>query len=330
MKNERLLALMDCLLNEGRKSAEELARRFEVSVRTIYRDMDSLCAAGIPIVAEAGSGGGFKIEESYRIDRGFLTPAELSDLNSILAAYVKATNDRGLGHSLGKLSSLGPRGTELAGDRSGASLLARPAASAERRPPLPPPLIADLSPWGGAICDPRLIAELRRAIAERRVVAFSYVDGEGRESRRETEPYSVVIGGAVWYLHAWCRLRGAFRLFKIGRMRDLRVLPERYDPWARQPIPQPFAFEGAPEPIGRIEVSVDATLKASLEEYFPGLGEGPGEDGRWRYRFDYPLGSYLIRWLLYFGPGLRVESPASLRAALARTARGIARANDLP
>jgi len=328
MKNERLLALTDCLLNEGRKSAEELALRFEVSVRTIYRDMDSLCAAGIPIVAEVGSGGGFKIEESYRIDRGFLTPAELSDLNSILAAYVKVTKDRGLGHSLGKLSSLGPRGIELAEERSGTSLLSRPDAATERRPPLPPPLIADLSPWGGATCDPRLIAELRRAIAERRVAAFTYVDGEGRESRRETEPYSVVIGGATWYLHAWCRLRGAFRLFKIGRVRDLSILPERYDPWAHQPIPQPFAFEGASEPIGRVEVSVDASLRTSLEEYFPGLGAGPDDDGRWRFRFDYPVGSYLIRWLLYFGPGLRVESPAALRSELARTAQEIARAND--
>ncbi|HRZ65345.1 MAG TPA: YafY family protein [Spirochaetia bacterium] len=331
MKNERLIALMDCLLLEGRQTAEGLARRFEVSVRTIYRDLDSLCAAGLPLVAEAGRGGGYEIERGYRIDRSFLSPEELADLRSILAAFTSATHDRNLERSLGKIASLGPREAALARrGRGSKALLARGEASPEGRGELPPPLIANLSPWGPPACEPRLLEELRRSIAERRVLSFAYADSEGRETRREVEPFSVVIGGATWYLHGWCRLRNAFRLFKISRIKELHTTSEVYDPWRRSPYPQPFAFEGASESLARVEVSVEGRLAPALEEAFPGRGRGPDAEGRWSYRFEYPHGSYLISFLLYFGPGLRVESPESLRAELAWAAGEIVRANASP
>jgi predicted DNA-binding transcriptional regulator YafY len=312
MKNERLLAMTDYLLHCGRKTAEELASHFEVSARTIYRDIDSLCTAGVPIVAEAGTGGGYEIEEGYRIDRSFLSAEEIADLRSLLEGLAEAVKDRHLQRSLGKISSLGPRGTELARDRSG----------------LPPPLIATLSPWGAAGGDPTMVCELRRAIAERRVVSFGYVDGESRETVRSAEPFSIVMGGAVWYLHAWCRLRKSFRLFKIARMSRLRVECERFDPYARVPVPSPFAFSDSTEIPVSIVISVEARIKNAVEESFPGAGTGPDQDGRWTYRFRWPRGNYLLHSLLYFGPGLRVVEPADLREELARAASEIARANE--
>jgi len=80
MKHERLMAILDCLLNEGKKTAAELSARFEVSERTVYRDIDSLCVAGVPVCAEAGTGGGYSIDPAYRVDRSFLTRDELRDL----------------------------------------------------------------------------------------------------------------------------------------------------------------------------------------------------------------------------------------------------------
>jgi predicted DNA-binding transcriptional regulator YafY len=350
MKNERLLALFDCLLLEGKKTAAQLAARFEVSMRTIYRDIDSLSAAGLPVVAASGIDGGYMIDEDYRIDRSFLTAEEINDLTSLLRTFADATRDRSLERSLGKLSSLGSRspqgrartgteltrspvkgiqgqGTELAGSPSGA-LNAEVAACIKTQAILPPPFIAELSPWGPQCCDPRIIQELRRAIAERRVVSFRYIDAESRETGRVVEPFSVVIGGAAWYLHAWCRLRRAFRLFKLVRIRELRIHPERYDPYARMPIPYPFAFEGTNESLENIEVSVDGRLRQALDETFPGLGEGPDSSNRWTYRFDYPMGPYLVNLLLFYGPGLRVERPESLRRALSLAARAIAQLNS--
>ncbi len=313
MKNERLLAMTDYLLRCGRKTAEELAERFEVSPRTIYRDIDSLCAAGVPIVSEAGTGGGYELEESYRIDRSFLSADEIADLTSLLEGLSEAVKDRHLERSLGKISALGPRGRELLAERP-----------ADR---LPPPLIVTFSPFTSSGGDPNLVREIRRAIAERRVVAFTYVDGEARETERSVEPYSLVIGGATWYLHAWCRLRRSFRLFKLIRIRNAAMVCERYDPYAHAPVPRPFAFADSPEVPVPIAVSVEAKLRPAMDEAFPDRGTGPDEDGRWTYRFTWPLGAYLVQFLLYFGPGLRVLEPAELRAGLERAAREIADAN---
>lgn len=313
MKNERLLAMTDYLLRCGKKTAEELADRFEVSPRTIYRDIDSLCAAGVPIVAEAGTGGGYMLEESYRIDRSFLSADEIADLSSLLEGLSEAVKDSHLERSLGKISSLGPRGTELTRGYPG-----------ER---LPPPLIATFSPFASAGGDPDLVRELRRAITERRVVAFTYVDAEARETERVVEPYTLVIGGATWYLHAWCRLRGSFRLFKLIRMRNARMACERYDPYAHAPVPPPFAFADSNEIPVPIAVSVEARLGPAMEESFPGKGVGPDEHGRRIYRFTWPLGNYLVHFLLSFGSGLRVLEPEDLRADLARTAAEIAAEN---
>lgn len=312
MKNERLISMTEILLHEGKKTAEELASRFEVSPRTVYRDIDSLCAAGVPIVAEAGTGGGYEIEEGYRIDRSFLSADEIADLRSLLEGLAEAVKDRHLERSLGKISTLGPRGSELSHDR-------------ER---LPPPLIATLSPWGGMGGDPTMVCELRRAIAERRVVSFAYVDGESRETARTAEPFSIVMAGTTWYLHAWCRLRRSFRLFKIGRMRELRLECERFDPFARTPVPSPFAFADSTEIPVPVVVSIESNLRNTMEEAFPGMGTGPDDGGRWIYRFNWPLGNYLLHTLLYYGPGLRVLEPVELRESLASAARKIARANE--
>jgi len=173
-----------------------------------------------------------------------------------------------------------------------------------------------------------LVCELRRAIAERRIVAFGYVDGESRETERSAEPFSIVMGGTTWYLHAWCRLRRSFRLFKIARMRKLRLECERFNPYARVPVPSPFAFSDSNDILASIVISVEARIRNAVEESFPGAGTGPDTEGRWTYRFTWPLGNYLLHSLLYFGPGLRVVEPAQLREDLAIAAFEIARENE--
>ena len=310
MKNERLMAMLDCLLNEGRKTAEELSARFEVSVRTVYRDVDSLCSAGVPLVAFPGGGGGYEIEEGYRIDRSFLSKEEIADLSSLLKGFAEATKDKSLARSLGKLSSLGPRGAEAA---SGG---------------LPPPLLASLSAWGAPGPDPRLVFELRRAIAEHRPVSFSYRDGEGRSSARAVEPFTIAMGGTSWYLHGWCRLRGGFRLFKLARVADLVLLGDRFDPRRRAPVPDPFAFGFSGEVAVPVVLDVEPCAKMALDEAVPMASVEEGGELGLTYRFDYPIGSWLARLLLSVGGGFRVREPETLRRAIAEKASEVARLNS--
>ncbi|MFA6506508.1 MAG: YafY family protein [Treponemataceae bacterium] len=311
MKNERLLAMVDVFLHEGRKSAEELSDRFEVSVRTIYRDVDALCSAGVPLVSYAGAGGGYELEESYRIDRSFLSKEEIADLTGLLKGFSEVVKDRHLERSLGKIASLGPRSTR-----------AEPS-----QPALPPPFIATFAPWGTVGPDASLVDSVRRAVAERRLISFCYQDGEGRGTERTVEPFSVVISVATWYLHGWCRLRSSFRLFKLSRVRNLLVLPEVYDPYARIPIPAPFV--GGDESVVGIRLSVDPKIRAVVAESFPDAIEEPGADGpAVVFSFEYPTGPWFTRFLLYLGPGLRVLAPDSLRKEYAAAARSMLARNE--
>lgn len=309
MKHERLIALADLLLSEGRATAEELSRRFEVSVRTIYRDVDALCTAGVPIIALPGAGGGYQIDPDYRVDRSFLTKDEIADVSAVLKGFAESSGDRALSTSLAKIASLGRRGASGGG--------------------LPPPLIASPSAWGAPLPDPRDVALLRRSIADGRVVAFSYADAEGRPTEREVEPFSIALGGAAWYLHGWCRLRGAFRLFRLSRMRDLRAAPARFDPETRLPVPDPFGRDAADAPdLAGIAVSVAPALRAAVEDALPWARAEEGSGHRTVYRFEYPLGPFLVRQLLGFGPGLRVLEPEGLRDALRDAAREMAEDNS--
>jgi predicted DNA-binding transcriptional regulator YafY len=313
MKNERLMALLDRLLNEGRATAAELARRFEVSERTIYRDIDSLCMAGVPVVAESGAGGGYEIDPHYRVDRSFLTRDEIADLSTLLRGMPEALKDGPIERSLGKLSSLGAR----AGDQS--------RRGAENG--LPPPFMATLSPWGSPGPDPAIVLSLRGAIADRALVSFEYVDGEGQPSDRVVEPFSIVFGGGVWYLHGFCRLRSGWRIFKLSRIRSLRRRTERFDPAARLPVPDPF--RSGDEPLVEVELEAGPRLVQTLEEAFPGCRAGELPDGSAIFGFHYPEGAWLVRLLLSFGPGLVVRKPESVRAALAEAASEIAEANEV-
>ncbi len=309
MKHDRLIALVDVFLHEGRKTADELAERFEVSVRTVYRDIDALCRAGVPVVSYSGIGGGYELEESYRIDRSFLSKEEITDLTGLLRGFSEAVKDRNLERSLGKIASLGPRG----GLRGEAGRL-------------PPPLIATLSPWGAPGPDPDTVTGLRRAIDARRTVSFRYTDAEGRESSRTVEPFSLVIASSSWYLHAWCRSRNAFRLFKLSRLAGPLSIGEPYDPLLRLPVPEPMA--GGDEPVLDVVLSVEPQAVPLVLESFPEAREEPdGPDSGRLFRVRSPVGTWLVRFLLYLGPGVRILHPDSLREEYAAAAREMAEAN---
>jgi predicted DNA-binding transcriptional regulator YafY len=191
---------------------------------------------------------------------------------------------------------------------------------------LPPPLIATLSPWGAPGPDPEVVSRLRRAIAVRRTVLFRYRDGEGRETERTVEPFSLVIAGSAWYLHGWCRARGSFRLFKLARMGMPAVAEEAFDPYARAPIPDPFS--GWAARYEDVVLSADFRAASAVAESFSSAAEEPASDGSSRvFRFRSQIDPWFVRFLLYLGPGVRVIAPERLRSEYAAAARAIAEDN---
>ena len=190
MTSDRLLGILTILLRQGRATAPELAARFEVSRRTINRDIDRLCQAGIPVESRAGYGGGFSIREGYRLPENLLTAEEME---AIFAGV------------------------------QGLDSVAQAAHAPSLRDKLAPPEEDWISIDLGACGDEALarrFAQIRAAIRERRVLEIRYLCANG-DSVRRVEPHRLVYRWGGWYLAAFCRLRGDWRLFRLGRIRAL-------------------------------------------------------------------------------------------------------------
>ena len=193
MKLDRLIGILSILLQRERVTAPELAERFEVSRRTIQRDVEALCRAGIPLVTVQGAGGGISILEGYRVDRTVLTGPEMQDI-------------------LAGLRSL----DSVSGTSRYAQLMEKLSAGAGTLVPEGADTLIDLSSWYRTALAPKIEA-IRTALREHRTIRFTYHAPKG-ESEREAEPYYLVFRWSAWYVWAWCRDRGDFRLFKLNRM----------------------------------------------------------------------------------------------------------------
>ncbi|MBB6733221.1 helix-turn-helix transcriptional regulator [Cohnella zeiphila] len=205
MKLDRLLAITMTLLNQPRVSATELAERFEVSLRTIYRDMESINQAGIPIVSFPGSDGGYEIMAGFRIDRQMLSLDDFSAIFSALRGTRSATDNPNLDELLEKIGALMPRTSGSAGQDM--------------------PIDMDFSPTPS---DKEKMGPLHQAIRELHLVRFEYLDNKGTETERTVEPMGLFLKGYVWYLYAYCLTRSDIRVFRLTRMLKLRVLPETF------------------------------------------------------------------------------------------------------
>lgn len=200
MKIERLYAITIYLLNHGRTSAKELAKRFEVSTRTIQRDIDSLCVAGIPIIALNGSAGGYEISDQFKIDRELATPDEYSLILTALRGFISATNSQKAKHMLEKLT---------------------PAQN-----PDDSAMILDFSVLREG--DPVLLQLLQTAVTEKHTVRFTYTNNNNETRTHCVEPVAVMYRWYAWYLLAYSRVKDDYRTYKLLRMSDLEITEDAF------------------------------------------------------------------------------------------------------
>lgn len=326
MKLDRLLAITMLLLNRRRVSAAELSERFEVSLRTVYRDMEAIAAAGIPIVSFPGADGGYEIMESYRLERQLLTYEEM---HSIIVALrgVRASIDEGqIGTLLDKVGALIAGTGRAAEGGSGGGRAGRSGGDggvlAGRQE-----LVIDMNPWQGGERERDLLAALKAAIRETRVARFSYVSGSGEATTRDVEPASIVLKGYSWYLYGFCRLRGEARIFRLSRIEGLSVSNERFAPRTAAIERLTYASWSRPrdgENI-RLVLRVHPRAKARALDYFPRESISTDPDGTLVVASVQPEEPWLIGYLLGYGADLLVVEPASVAAAVRRAALEVAR-----
>lgn len=201
MKIERLYAITLYLLNHGRTSAAGLAKHFEVSVRTIQRDMDSLCLAGIPVTAVSGAAGGYEISDRFRIDKEFATSDDYSYILTALKGLVSATDDQKAKHTLEKITH--------ASDSNHNSM------------------ILDFSVLREG--EPEILQALQNAVLAKRTVTFTYTNNHNETRMHSVEPIAVLYRWYAWYLLAYSKVREDYRTYKLIRMSDLQITDKPFE-----------------------------------------------------------------------------------------------------
>ncbi|MCI8812461.1 MAG: YafY family transcriptional regulator [Oscillibacter sp.] len=289
MKNSRLFEILYLLVEKRAVTARELAERLEVSERTIYRDVDALSAAGIPVFTQKGQGGGIRLMDQFVLDRALLSQAQQDEILFALQAIL-ATGGGAEEETLSRLTALFRReGTGW--------------------------LEVDFTDWGSGAAERENFALVKEAILTRRPLSFTYYSSAGARSRRTAEPARLVFKGGCWYLSAFCQKRQDWRVFRLMRMEALTVeegvCPTRRPP-DRLEAPAPGGYRGVDL---RLRFAPSAAWR--VRDYFHPREITREEGGCLLVACNFPEDQWLMSFLLSFGSQLEVLSPVYWRDRLA-------------
>lgn len=300
MKLARVVAIIMLLLQHRKMTASQLAEIFEVNIRTIYRDVEAIGLAGIPISTSPGAGGGISIMEEYKIEKGLFTT---SDITSLLIALGSSplTNEE-VSTTIAKVKGLAPE--ELLRD---IELKTRQ-------------IVVDHSPWYGRRPLQHNFSKIKAALDNNRLITFHYYDGSGRESQRTVEPYQLMLKDSNWYLLAYCDLRLDFRVFRLSRMSEVQVLAETFSPRDYE-----YTCSNAPEPPEEIIIKllVDESLKGLMTDYCGPENLVSHSDDKILVDFPFIESDYGYGMLLSFGNKCQCLAPERIRLEVIRRAAAL-------
>lgn len=296
MKIDRLIGILSILLQEEKITAPELAERFEVSRRTINRDIEDLCKAGIPIITSQGVGGGISIMNGYRVDRTLLTTR---DMQMILAGL----------RSLDSVSGSSYYGQLMEKIQAGSSDFVSGRDS----------ILIDLSSWYKDSLSPK-IELIQDAIEERKVIRFLYYAPTGN-SMREIEPYFLIFKWSSWYVWGFCKLRNDYRMFKLNRIDQLMKTSEEV---VMRKVPMPdLSSEAIFTGTIKVKAVFEPAMKWHLIEEFGKDSYIVQEDGTLLFEHEYTSKDNLIAWMLTCKDQVTVLEPENIREELLHIAKNI-------
>lgn len=289
MKIDRLIGILSILLQKDTVTAPFLAEHFEVSRRTINRDIENLCKAGIPICTRQGQGGGISIMDGYKVERTLLTNTEMQDILAGLRSLDSVNGTNRYGQLMEKLSV--GSSDFLTGNQS---------------------VLIDLSSWYKNSLAPK-IEIIRGAILDRKELSFYYYAPKG-ESTRVIEPYYLIFRWSSWYVWGWCKEREDFRLFKLNRMEKVHPGEKRFE---KREVPMPDLgnekiFLGGI----RVKALFEPECKWRLVEEFGMASFREQEDGKLLFQADYTDKENLLTWLLSFRDKVDLLEPEEIRSEL--------------
>jgi predicted DNA-binding transcriptional regulator YafY len=282
----RLFEIVYILQDKRLIPASKLAERFEVSPRTIYRDIEKLSAANVPVYTQKGKAGGIGLLPGYVLDRAMLSETERGEILAALKGLAAAEQNDGA--ALQKLSA-------LFGERAGSASWVE----------------IDYSDWNPA--RRQQFDLIKRAIIERRAIRFEYVNTGGELKTREAEPLTLWFKSRAWYLRAFCLDADDFRIFRLSRMRDTQMLERVFEPKKMPEYDEPAML---PRAYPQIRLRFKNPKNYRLYDDFDPRDVTQNPDGSCDAVIYAPIDEWFAGYILSFGPEVEVLEPKSLREAV--------------
>lgn len=295
MKIDRLFSITNMLIDKKTVTAAELADYFNVSIRTIYRDIDILSANGIPIFTSQGKGGGISIVDSYSIDKTLLSDDEQKQVLMALQS-VKATGQLEVNEAISKLGGLfQKKNTNW--------------------------IEIDFSNWQQSDKDKEIFSIIKDSIFNSKAVSFSYFNNKGEKSYRIVEPLKLVFKGQSWYLYGYCRKRDDFRFFKLRRIEELISLEDTIEVKEPSNIPKDYEINNNYE-VKNVKLKIDSTMAFRVYDEFQ-KGKIEFKDNYFIVEVTLQNNDWLYSYLLSFGNKLEVLEPMDIREDFKKLVKGI-------
>ena len=308
MQIDQLFEFVYVLIDKKQVTAKEMAARFGVSTRTIYRWLDALSVSGVPVYSQKGRNGGIAISEQYALDTKVLSEEErLAIVSSVKALNSLSGNPSSVINAnikaVEKISGLTPQNTDW--------------------------LEVDFAPWSPEGSNVRqMFGTLRDAILQKKQVIFDYHSGDGRIERRTVHPWKLIYKGQAWYLQGWCTSRKAERFFKLTRMqnfnmtgRDANVTKSKITTFSKNEV----QLKEQELPVVQIKAKIRPSKIAYLFDTFICSQIKQNKDNSITATFSAPDTDWLIGMLMGFEADIKILSPKSIAQKVQKKAAEILR-----
>ena len=310
MQIDQLFELVYVLIDKKHVTAKEMAERFGVSTRTIYRWVDALSVSGVPVYSQNGRGGGIAISEKYALDTKVLSEEErLAIVSSVKALNTLSGNPASVVNAnikaAEKISGLVEKNTDW--------------------------LEVDFAPWSPEGSSVRQVfGKLRDCILQKRQVFFDYYSGSGNMERRTVHPWKLIYKGQAWYLQGWCTTRKAERFFKLSRMRNLEMTGRTAN-ITKNFVPRDKGLQEEHEyhqKLITIKAKVFPSKISYLLDTFICSEVVPHKDGSITVVFEVPMEDWIYELLLSFGQNIKILSPKPVRDKVVQLAKDVIKVNQ--
>lgn len=278
MQVNRLFEIIYILLEKENVTAKELAEHFGVSVRTIYRDIDVLSRSNIPIYTNQGKGGGINLLDNFVLDKSLISEDEQNQILFALQSLEKlnVNNEKML---LDKMSILFNKAT-----RNWIEI--------------------DFSSWGTDSTQNERFNKLKEAILNKQVVEITYFNSYGEENIRQVEPLQIWFKDKSWYIKAFCRLKQDYRIFKIARIRDIKILDEHFEKDLPGEKEEKTKFK-----VISLKLEISKEMAYRVYDEFEKENINKNENGDFIVEVEYPENEWVYGYILSFGEYVKVLSP---------------------